>query len=251
MKITCILPARMGSSRFPGKPLKKILGLTMIEHVYRRVALCSEINSVVVATCDEEIKMAVEGFGGRAVMTSASHVRASDRVAEAAEKTDADIIVMVQGDEPMVTPGMIKAAVDAIIADESVGCVNLMKKIDSEAEYLDPNTIKVVFDHQKHALYFSREPVPTRRVSDFGRIAAFKQICIIPFRRQMLQTYARLVPTPLEIAESVDMIRLLEHGYGIKLAEVFENSHAVDTHDDLKKVEAMMRHDPLTARYLP
>jgi len=236
----------MGSSRFPGKPLAPILGRPMIEHVFRRVRMCKFVDEVVVATCDNEIRDAAMGFGCNVIMTSSSHARASDRVAEAAEKIDAGIVVMVQGDEPMVTPGMIETAVSAMQGESGAGCVNLMKKIESVDEFNDRNTIKVVFDKNSYALYFSREPVPTAHVCGFSAINAYKQVCIIPFTRETLGLYARLAPTPLENAESVDMMRLLEHGHKIKMSETLVASHAVDTPADLKKVEELMRKEALT-----
>ena len=250
MRIVGILPARMGSSRFPGKPLAPILGRPMIEHVYYRTAGCSLLESVYVATCDEEIREGVERFGGKVIMTSPAHQRASDRVAEAAEGLSADIVVMVQGDEPMLVPSMVEAAVAPMLEDPSIQCVNLAKRIETEEEYTDPNTIKVVMDRRGDALYFSREPVPTKRVLDFASIPVFKQVCIIPFRRDFLLQYARLEPTALEMAESVDMLRALEHGYRVRLVETPFNTHAVDTPADLAMVESLMAQDPVAQSYV-
>ena len=249
MRIVAGIPARMGSTRFPGKPLAPILGRSMIEHVYHRTALSTVLDSVFVATCDEEIRQAVEAFGGTAIMTSDAHTRASDRIAEAAQELDADIVVLVQGDEPMIVPEMIDAAVAPMMNDPSIKCVNLAKRIETEAEYLDPNTIKVVMDLQGDALYFSREPVPTKHVLDFDKIPVFKQVCIIPFRREFLLQYARLEYTSLELAESIDMLRAMEHGYKIRLVETDVQTHAVDTPADLKMVESLMANDPLVAGY--
>ena len=250
MQVVAVLPARMGSSRFPGKPLAPILGRPMIEHVYYRTALCQQLSAVYVATCDDEIKQAVEGFGGNVIMTSPKHQRASDRVAEAAEELEADILVLIQGDEPMVVPEMIDAAVAPMLSERDVQCVNLAKRIDSEEEYQDPNTIKVVMDLRGDALYFSREPVPTQRVASFNNIPVFKQVCIIPFRRDCLLEYARLEPTALEQAESVDMLRFLEHGYRVRMVETEFNTHAVDTPADLALVESLIERDPLTVSFL-
>jgi 3-deoxy-manno-octulosonate cytidylyltransferase (CMP-KDO synthetase) len=221
----------------------------MIEHAYHRTALCNALEDVYVATCDEEIRNAVEAFGGKAVMTADTHERASDRVAEAAEQIDADVIVMVQGDEPMVVPSMID---DAIVPfeDASVQCVNLAKRIESEEEYRNANTIKVVMDRYGNALYFSREPIPTTHVNGYQGLPVFKQICIIPFRRDFLLEYARMEPTPLEIAESVDMLRILEHGGKVKLVLTDVCSYAVDTPADLEFVESKMRGDPLLNQYM-
>jgi len=240
----------MGSSRFPGKPLARILDRPMIEHVYRRVSLAEGVAEVIVATCDEEIRRAVEAFGGMAVMTSTSHQRASDRVAEAALRLDADIVVMVQGDEPMVTPAMVSTAFKPMLSSPDILCVNLAKCIETEEEYLDPNTIKVVMDAQWDALYFSREPIPTRRISGFEGIKAYKQVCIIPFRQEALKEYTRLAPTPLEIAESIDMMRFLENGRKVRMVETMESTHSVDTPEDLRHVESLMRQDRLTMQYM-
>lgn len=250
MQIAAIIPARMGSSRFPGKPLAPILGRPMIEHVYQRTAASRVVDLVYIATCDDEIKQAVEGFGGNVIMTSPAHQRASDRVAEAALGMAVDIVVMVQGDEPMVVPEMLDAAVEPMLADASIQCVNLAKPIETEEEYRDPNTIKVVMDRNGDALYFSREPVPTHRILDFSQIPVFKQVCIIPFRHASLLEYSRLEPTPLEQAESVDMMRFLEHGYRVRMVRTDVNSHAVDTPADLAMVEALMAQDPLVGQLM-
>ena len=241
----------MGSSRFPGKPLAPILGRTMLEHVYHRTAMCRLLDDVFVATCDDEIRDAAEGFGSRVIMTSSEHQRASDRIAEAAEELEADIVVLIQGDEPMIVPEMIDSALGPMLNEPAVVCVNLAKRIESEEEYRDPNTIKVVIDLNGDALYFSREPVPTGQILGFGKIPVFKQVCIIPFRRDLLLKYARLEPTPLEQAESVDMMRFLEHGYRVRLIETEVSTHAVDTPADLAMVESLMERDPLLDRYIP
>ena len=250
VRIIAVIPARMGSSRFPGKPLAPMLGLPMVEHVYRRTAMCQLLQKVYVATCDREIYEAVKAFGGPAIMTSPKHERASDRVAEAAQELGAGIVVMVQGDEPMLVPQMIERAVEPLLEDPQVGCVNLVKRIESESEYRDPNAIKVVMNRQRDALYFSREPIPTSCLQKPKQVPVFKQVCIIPFRHGLLQAYAQLEPTPLERAESIDMLRLLEHGYAVRLAETEFETHAVDTPQDLARVEALMRDDSLTHQYL-
>lgn len=250
MKIIGVIPVRMGSSRFPGKPLAPILGRPMVEHVYKRTVMCQTLDAVYVATCDEEIRWAVEAFGGPVIMTSPTHKRASDRAAEAAQSLTADIVVMVQGDEPMVTPQMIEAAVGPLIQDEQVLCSNLVKRIETQEEFDDPNTIKAVMDQQGYALYFSREPIPTRQVLGYEKIPVYKQVCIIPFQRDFLFKLAQLTPTPLERAESIDMLRILEHGYRVRLVETETDTHAVDTPADSRLVETLMRHDPLVGQYM-
>lgn len=251
MKIVAIIPARMGSSRFPGKPLAPILGRPMIEHVYRRTILCEALNDVFVATCDRDIYKSVEAFGGKAIMTSPSHERASDRVAEAAAGMDSDVIVMVQGDEPMTYPEMIAESLKPFLGgDQEVACVNLTARIKSPKEFQNPNTIKVVMDRDGYALYLSREPIPTLYLQDFDQIRAFKQVCIIPFTAAALQEFVQLEPTPLEIAESIDMMRFIEHGRRVRMVKTAFATHAVDTPNDLKLVEGLLLKDPLTEKYL-
>jgi 3-deoxy-manno-octulosonate cytidylyltransferase (CMP-KDO synthetase) len=252
MKTIAVIPARMGSSRFPGKPLSKLLGRTMLEHVYKRVALSNALNATYIATCDEEIRRAAQDFGAPVIMTADTHERASDRVAEAAAGIDAELIVMVQGDEPMTHPEMIDAAVEPFRHDPLLGCVNLVRAIDNKADFYDVNTIKVVMNQQGDALYMSRQPIPTAPASsqpDFMHAFAYKQVCIIPFRRETLLDFARLPSTPLEQLESVDMLRLLEHGYRVKMIKTKFNTQAVDTQADLERVAELMEADPLLGSY--
>ncbi|MBV8856455.1 MAG: 3-deoxy-manno-octulosonate cytidylyltransferase [Acidobacteria bacterium] len=251
-RVVAVIPARMGSSRFPGKPLAPLLGRPLIEHVVRRASMCEQLEAVYVATCDEEIRAAVERFGGEVVMTSAAHERASDRVAEAAESFEAEVVVMIQGDEPLVTPNMIAAAVAPLFADASVSCVNLARRIERREDYLDRNTIKVLMNLKGDAVYFSRAPVPGGAFACDGDDASppvFKQVCVIPFRRDFLREFAHLPQTPLERAESIDMLRAIEHGRPVRLVEIEEETHAVDTPEDLRLVEALLKDDPLVRLY--
>jgi len=224
----------------------------MVEHIFRRVTMVEELNEVYVATCDDEIREEVERFGGQAIMTADTHQRASERTAEAAESLDVDIVTMVQGDEPLVNPEMVRLAVQPLVDDSEVVCSNLVGRIHSSQEFQDPNTIKVVMDREGFALYFSREPIPTTGIQGFyddSTVPLYKQVCIIPFRRDFLLKYVKLPPTPLELAESIDMLRLLEHGYRVKMVESSFDTHAVDTPEDLRLVEQMMEKDPLFAKY--
>ena len=248
-KIVAVIPARMGSSRFPGKPLCPILGRPMIEHVYCRTAMSATLDAVWVATCDQEICDAVHAFGGQALMTSPRHERASDRVAEAMTSLEADIVVMVQGDEPMVHPEMIDAAVAPLLEDERIICVNLALPIDDEGDFENPNTIKVVMDAENFAVYMSREAIPTRQLKSFGQIPAYKQVCIIPFTAKSLTLFNQLSPTPLEQAESIDMLRYIEHGFKVKMVATHHRTQAVDTEQDRLLVEKLMRDDPLLNAY--
>ena len=243
MNILALIPARMGSSRFPGKPMAKILGKPMIGHVYENVAKCDLLRKTVVATCDQEIVDYIESIGGRTVMTSDQHERASDRCAEALvyieeqDNIQYDIIVMVQGDEPMTHPNMITEAVTPMIDDKNIMVTNLLGNIESIDEFEDRNCIKVVCDLDSNALYFSREPIPTQK---FGKVTMKKQVCIIPFTRDFLLEYTSLEPTPLEITESVDMMRVLEHGKKVKMVPTKHHTHPVDTEEDLLRVESLM-----------
>lgn len=250
MKIVGMIPARMGSSRYPGKPLVPLLGRPMLEHVYKRCTLAEKLDAVYVATCDVEIYDAVTAFGGKAVMTADNHERASDRIAEAACEIEADVYVMIQGDEPMTTPNMINAAVQPLLDGDDVSCVNLTKRIDNDADYRNPDTIKVVMDKNSNALFMSRAPIPSHEKVPFEAIEAFKQVCIIPFTRESLSLYSKLEPTPLEIAESIDMMRFIENGYVVRMVETTIASHAVDRPEDLAFVTGLMSDDPLLLQYM-
>ena len=242
MRAVAIIPARMGSSRFPGKPLAPLLGRPMLQWVYDGTSRCESVGATYVATCDAEIAEAASAFGAPVVMTSAAHERASDRVAEAARRLDAHIVVMVQGDEPMVTPEMVGVSVQAFERDDVV-CVNLATVIESEAEFRDPNTVKVVTGRDGRALYFSREPIPSTSRAEFRRGCAVRQVCVIGFRASFLQEFATLPPTPGEIAESIDMLRILEHGYPVDVIRIMDRCHPVDTPGDVQIVESLLRGD--------
>jgi len=245
MNILALIPARMGSSRFPGKPMAKILGKPMIGHVFERVSECDSLTKTVVATCDKEIADYIKSIGGQAIMTGDHHERASDRCAEALgyiEEQDGiryDIIVMVQGDEPMTHPDMIGEAIKPMLEDPKILIVNLLGDIESVEEFEDRNCIKVVCDKNSNAIYFSREPIPTR--SKVKKIPMTKQVCVIPFRRDFLLKYTEMEPTPLEVLESVDMLRVIEHGMDVRMVPTKHTSHAVDTEDDLRKVEMLIK----------
>lgn len=244
MKILALIPARMGSSRFPGKPMAKIMGKPMIGHVYERVSKSPMLLVTAVATCDNEIYEYIESIGGVAVMTKDTYERASDRCAEALLKLEDlnniryDIVVMVQGDEPLTHPDMIAEAVNPMLTDESILVTNLLGEISNVAEFEDRNCIKVVCDLNSNAMYFSREPIPSRSKS--SNILMGKQVCIIPFRRNFLIEYTNLAPTPFEIIESVDMLRVLEHGLKVRMVPTQHQVQSVDTPEDLARVEMIM-----------
>jgi len=236
MQAIAVIPARMGSTRFPGKPLALLGGRPMVEHVYRGTVACAQLAEVVVATCDTAIRDAVEAFGGQAELTSASHVRATDRVAEVSARRSAEIVVMVQGDEPMITPELVTAAIEGLAADPAVGCINLAAIIDDEREALDPNTIKVVTSARGRALYFSRSPIPAQ----FAPHAVQKQVCVIAFRRETLARFSTLPSGPLEQLESIDMLRFLEHDLPVGIVRTTARTQAVDTPDDLARVSHLL-----------
>lgn len=254
MNIIGIIPARMASSRFPGKPMETILGIPMIGHCYFRSKLSKTLDEVYVATCDKEIFDYITSIGGKAIMTADTHERASDRSAEALMKIEeqtgdrVDIVVMIQGDEPMVTPKMIDDATAPLIENSEIHISNLMAEMKSKEEHEDPNEVKVVVDKNNFALYFSREPIPSRKKGGVN-IPMLKQVCIIPFRRDFLIYYNTMPQTPLEIIESVDMNRILENGMKVKMIMTDSVTYSVDTKEDLLCVEENMKNDKLIGEY--
>ena len=250
MKVVVGIPARMGSSRFPGKPLVKILGMPMLEHVYRRCALAETIDDLFVATCDEEIKEAVEAFGGRAIMTRKDISRPGLRVAEAVKELDLDdddIVVVVQGDEPLVYPGMIDLAVQPLLDDPDGKLLTLVAEAN-EQEWQDPNEVKMVMDKNGNALFMTRAPVPTNTRNRIG--PRFKQVAIMPFRKKFLLDFQAMEPMPLEVAESVELLRALEHGVTLKTADSTAfKTVSVDTEPDRQEAEKCMKTDPVYPKY--
>ena len=255
MNIIGIIPARLASSRLPNKPMADILGMPMVGHVYFRSKMSAILNEVYVATCDQEILEYIDGINGKAVLTANTHERASDRAAEALLKIEnetgkrVDIVVMIQGDEPMITPEMISAAVQPLLDDSALDITNLMEAMQTLEEHEDPAEVKVVVDINSNALYFSREAIPSRKKWSKD-IPMLKQVCVIPFRRDFLLEYNNMAQTPLEIIESVDMNRLLENGIRIRMVMRNEETFSVDTLDDLNNVNTRMKNDPLLSSYL-
>jgi 3-deoxy-manno-octulosonate cytidylyltransferase (CMP-KDO synthetase) len=255
-KNICIIPARMASSRFPNKPLTKILGMPMLGHVALRCKLEPIFSRVVVATCDNEIMDYCETIGVEAVMTSISHQRASDRIEEATVNLEKkfkeryDSVTLVQGDEPTVTPNMLKIALDGL-QQKVAPVVNLKSPITDREEFLSVNCVKVVCDRKGRALYFSRSPMPYPQGDKVVTPKkAYKQVCIIPFERDFLTTYGKLEPTHLEIVESVDMNRVLEHGYDVLCLDIDEETYPVDVKEDVARVEKILKNCPLVKRYM-
>lgn len=249
MKVVAIIPARMAATRFPNKPLAMILGIPMIEHVRRRVALCEYLDDVIVATCDKEIVDVVEKHGGKAVMTADTYDRCTDRIAEVAESVEADIIVNVQGDEPLIMPDMVMEVAKPLIEEENLSCANMVSLIFDEQEFLDPNAPKVVTDCKNNILYISREPIPSSKKAHENNYKKLKQLGLIAFRREFLLKFSKLEPTQLEKIESVDMMRAIEHGYLIRAVENTNKMIGVDVPNDIVRVEEILRNDPLFKLY--
>jgi 3-deoxy-manno-octulosonate cytidylyltransferase (CMP-KDO synthetase) len=248
----CVIPARMASSRFPGKPLANMLGMPLILHVWHRCRLFAGFERVVVATCDRDIFEAARSAGAEAVMTADCHERATDRVQEAIAKlalglAPDDLVVMVQGDEALMTPDMAGMVVAAYERDRPE-VVNLGSRLMRDEDHDDVNTVKVVADPKGRVLYFSRAAIPSRARAK--TVPMYQQTGVMGFAAAFLDRFSALPQTPLEIVESVDMLRVLEHGLPISLVKTEFETIGVDTPADLARAETMLRTDPVTRRYL-
>ncbi len=240
MKILCVIPARYASTRLPGKPLKDVAGKPMICRVYGRASQAKTLSGVVVATDDERILRAVEDHGGRAMMTAKDHPTGTDRLAEVAEAyPDVDLIINVQGDEPLIEPSLIDELGRAFDGDAELQMATVMTPMEDEAEQKNPNNVKVVTDKNGCALYFSRSLLPYPR-NDAGT-PVYKHIGIYAYRRDFLLAYAKMAPTPLERTESLEQLRALENGYKIKCIRTNARFVGVDTPEDLAKVNEIYR----------
>ena len=254
LKIVGIIPARMASSRFPGKPLAKIHGIPMVGHCYLRSKMSRTLDDLYVATCDQEIFEYVKSIGGKPIMTSDRHEMCNDRVAEAAAKLEAewqskiDIVVNIQGDLPMVFPEMIDEVVRPLVEDRNILCATMMDEVTSLEDFDDPNRVKVIVDKQNYAIYLTREPIPSRRKYK-GSFPKYKHVALRAFRRDLLLELSRMEMTPLETIEGIDDLRLIENGYKIKVVLTKYKTETVDTVEDLRKVEKMMVGDPLMPGY--
>ena len=230
MRTIAVIPARFESKRLPGKPLASIGDKPLIQHVFERASLAKGVDDVLVATDDERILSAVESAGGRAVMTSSTHQSGSDRVAEAVSSIDCDLVVNVQGDEPMIAPEAIDEAVS--LARSSEGAITtLSSAIHDRDEVLDPNTVKVVTDRRGFALYFSRAPIPPPGPGPLEAGLHWKHIGLYVYPKDVLLELTRLAPTPLELAERLEQLRALENGISIRVATVDAAPAGIDTLD--------------------
>lgn len=242
MNVLAVIPARYASTRFPGKPLTSIAGKTMIERVWERARRASLVSKTVVATDDERIAEAVRSFGGEAVRTRGDHRSGTERVAEvAAANPDAEIVVNVQGDMPLIEPAAIDAAIEAVNADEEVKLGTLAVAITNPADIMDPNIVKTVLDFDGNALYFSRAPIPWVRDRG-GPVHAkhLKHVGLYVFRREALMEFATFPQGDLERIEQLEQLRWLENGYRIRVAETEYKTVEVDTPEDVKKVEQLL-----------
>jgi 3-deoxy-manno-octulosonate cytidylyltransferase (CMP-KDO synthetase) len=238
MRVICVIPARYSSSRFEGKPLADICGKPMIQRVYERVLRSGTVSDVVVATDDERIFEAVKGFGGKSVMTSTAHRSGTDRIAEAVSRlsaADRDIIVNIQGDQPLFEPSQIDEVVKPLLDDPSVDFSTLIYRIRREEEISDTNAVKVVFDRDHFALYFSRSPIPYCRDAG-GSPVYYKHHGIYAYRKSFLITFTKLEEGFLERLEALEQLRAMEHGHRIKVVETLRDSIEVDTPQDLERV---------------
>ena len=254
MNIIGVIPARMGSTRFPGKPMKKIHGIPMIGHCYHRTAMALGVDATYVATCDIEIAEYINSIGGRAIMTSNTHTRATTRTAEALEKIEqetgekVDIVVMVQGDEPLILPETIRE-VTPEFKDKSVNIVNIMSRLATEESFKDVNNVKVVVANNNDALYYSREPIPSPW-KGWEDIPRYMQTGIIAFRRDILIAFNAMKETQLEQIESIDMNRVLETGGKIRMVLTEATTIGVDVLEELNEVEKMLVGDKVMGSYI-
>lgn len=240
LKVIGIIPARFGSSRFPGKPLVKILDKTLIQHTYENALRCQALESLIVATDDTRIFDHVSGFGGKAIMTSDKHLTGSDRLAEviksSPEYAHSDIVINIQGDEPCLNPLSIASVISLLKQDPHAVMATCATPIHSSEEIANPSIVKCVLDQSHHALYFSRSPIPYNKT----KAQFLRHMGLYAYRRDFLLTYQSLTPTPLQLAEDLEQLKVLEHGYRIKVAIVEEFSIGVDTPADIQKVEQLL-----------
>jgi len=260
MQVIGIIPARYGSSRFPGKALAMLNGAPLIQHVYEQARAATRLDDVIVATDDERIVQAVARFGGTALMTSPTHRSGTDRIAEVARQRDAQVILNIQGDEPLIVPSQLDQVAEFLLAHRAVPMATLMTRITHDEDVNNPHVVKVVVDQDGYALYFSRAPIPHVRTQEGSRLkaqgsrqgqlppasslqppACFKHIGVYGYQREFLLRFPHLAPTPLEQLEQLEQLRALEHGYTIKVLETPSDTIGVDTPDDLQRVEATLQ----------
>jgi len=237
-KILGVIPARFASTRFPGKVLAQIAAKTMLQHVYERASLCTYLTSVMIATDDDRVYTVARGFGARVRMTRSDHLSGTDRAAEVASAEDAEIVVNIQGDEPLISPAAIDAAILPLVHQPELVMATLKKRIEDPREITNPNVVKVVTNGAGDAIYFSRCAIPFDRETS-GNTPYFKHIGLYVYRRDFLLAYPALPVGPLEFAERLEQLRALENGFRIRVVETEYESLGVDTPDDLKRVSRL------------
>jgi 3-deoxy-manno-octulosonate cytidylyltransferase (CMP-KDO synthetase) len=239
--ILAVIPARYASTRFPGKPLVSIAGKPMIQHVVERAREAPCVTRVIVATDDERILQAVESFGGEALLTRSEHRCGTERVAEVAARVPAEIYVNVQGDEPLIEPAAIEAAVNAIWSGAEIQIGTLAAPLLENSALMDPNVVKAVTNFDGVALYFSRAPIPWLRDASVGHAVRYlRHIGLYAFRREALLEYPTLPPGELELAEQLEQLRWLENGYAIRVVECEYEAVSVDVPGDVARVEQLL-----------
>jgi 3-deoxy-manno-octulosonate cytidylyltransferase (CMP-KDO synthetase) len=254
MKVVAVIPARMAATRFPGKPLADIHGLPMIAHCYLRTKLAQSIDEVVISTCDSEIADVAYQFGATVVMTSPDHINAVDRTVETTELLQSassipiDIVVLVQGDEPLLNPEVLNQMVVTMAENPDVDAVNVMVPFSSKDDYMDHNNPKVVVDSASNALYFSREAIPSSW-RNWNSSLSHMQTGLFAFRPAALEWFGMTPRTLLEEVESIDMLRLLYHGRPLRMLPISEPTIGVDTPEDLYRVAALIANNTLFQQY--
>ena len=253
-EIIAVIPARMAAKRFPGKPMADILGMPMIGHVYHRAKMCPDFTEVFVATCDKEIADYIKSIGGEVVMTSREHQRSTDRVAEAVKyiegdyDIDFDIVVMIQGDEPLINHQMVANSISPLLIDPGIEIVNLMTQISDSEEINSPNSVKVTVDNNNLALYMSRSPIPYQKRGAFG-LPILKKVNVVAMRRDFLMHFSSLPTSTLEIVESIGMLRLLETGIKVKMVLSETYTVSVDTKEDMEIAKELLKKDFWMPKY--
>jgi 3-deoxy-manno-octulosonate cytidylyltransferase (CMP-KDO synthetase) len=238
-KILGVIPARFGSTRFPGKVLAQISSKSMLQHVYERSAQARYLTSTIIATDDQRVYDAARAFGARVRMTREDHTTGTDRVAEVASAENAEIIVNIQGDEPLIEPDAIDAALLPVVHEPDIVMATLKKRIEVEREITDPNVVKVVTDSVGDAVYFSRSPIPFDR--EGAGQTYYKHIGLYVYQRDFLLGYSSLPVGPLERAEKLEQLRAIENGYKIRVSETEFESLGVDTPEDLARVAELFQ----------
>jgi 3-deoxy-manno-octulosonate cytidylyltransferase (CMP-KDO synthetase) len=242
VKVVVVIPARYGSTRLPGKPLVSLAGKPMIQRVYERAKMAQRAERVIVATDDERIVKAVEGFGGEARMTRTEHRTGTERTAEVAAREEGDVFVNVQGDEPLLDPGAIDVAVDALLEEPQALISTVATPIKTPGDIMDPNVVKTVLDFDGNALYFSRAPIPwVRDTAGKIQVRHLKHLGLYVFKRDALLEYATLPQGELEKIEHLEQLRWMENGWKIRVAEVEHDAVSVDVPEDVGRVEKLLQ----------